>query len=105
MVLLTIPLQVFFTIMLLYNMTGNGHIELLNVTRYNFQPSRARYYTNMTSRWGYHDGMSPEGGWFSRGRSPRENHPPEGDIPSWYPQWDVIFVLLYRTNLNLVKYQ
>ena len=19
----------------------------------------------MTSRWGYHDGMSPEGGWFS----------------------------------------
>ena len=23
-------------------MTGNGHIELLNVTRYNFQPSRAR---------------------------------------------------------------
>ena len=20
----------------------------------------------------------PEGGWFSRGRSPRENHPPEG---------------------------
>ena len=26
-------------------------------------------------------------------------------IPSWYPQWDVIFVLLYQTNLNLVKYQ
>ena len=23
-------------------MTGNGHIELLNVARYNFQPSRAR---------------------------------------------------------------
>ena len=23
------------------------------------------YYTNMTSQWGYHNGMSPEGGWFS----------------------------------------
>ena len=23
-------------------MTGNGHIELLKVTKYNFQPSRAR---------------------------------------------------------------
>ena len=43
-----------------------------------------QYYTSMASRWGYHDGMSPEGGWFSRGRSPRENHHPEGDIPSYY---------------------
>ena len=23
------------------------------------------HYTNMTSQWGYPDGMSPEGGWFS----------------------------------------
>ena len=40
----------------------------------------------------------PEGGWFSRGRSPRENHPPEGDIPSCYPHWHGIFDLLYRIN-------
>ena len=30
---------------------------------------------------------------------------PRGDIPSGYPLWHGIFVLLYRTNPNLVKYQ
>ena len=30
---------------------------------------------------------------------------PRGDIPSGYPHWHGIFVLLYRTNPNLVKYQ
>ena len=42
----------------------------------------------MTTQWGYPDGMCPEGGWLkpsSRGMS--------------------YFVLLYRTNLILVKYQ
>ena len=37
----------------------------------------------------------PEGGWFSRGRGPSENH----------PHWHGIFVLLYQANPNLVKYQ
>ena len=48
--------------------------------------------------------------------SPREDGFPEGgargktilargDTPAGYPHWDVIFVLLYQTNLNLVKYQ
>ena len=43
----------------------------------------------------------PEGRWFSRGRSPRENHLP--DIQSGYPHWHGIFDLLYRTNPILVK--
>ena len=30
---------------------------------------------------------------------------PLGDIPSGYPHWHGIFVLLYQTNPNLVKYQ
>ena len=51
-------------------------------------------YTNMPCQCEYLDGMSP------RGRMlPRE------DIPSGYPHWHGIFVLLYWTNPNLVKYQ
>ena len=33
--------------------------------------------TNIPCQCGYPDGMSPLG-WFSRGRSPKENHPPSG---------------------------
>ena len=39
----------------------------------------------------------PEGGWFSLGLRPR------GDILFGYPHWYGVFVLLYRTNPNLVK--
>ena len=55
----------------------------------------------MPCQCGYPDGMSP------RGRTVFQSAQPEGkpDIPSGYPHWHGIFVLSYRTNPNLVKYQ
>ena len=53
------------------------------------------HYTNMPCQCGYPDGMSPR----------RKTILPRGDIPSGYPHWHGIFVLLYQTNPNLVIYQ
>ena len=58
------------------------------------------HYTNMPCQCGYPDGMSPRGRMvFPKTILPR------GNIPSGYPHWHGIFVLLYRTNPNVVKYQ
>ena len=48
--------------------------------------------------------MDPQG-WFSQGRIPRETFLPRASIPSFYPHWDVIFLLLYQTNPTMVRYQ
>ena len=42
---------------------------------------------------------------FPEGRAWGKTILPRGDIPSGYPHWHGIFVLLHRTNPNLVKYQ
>ena len=66
--------------------------------------NRDWHYTNMpvwVSWWNVsqrEDGF-PEGG--ARGKTILLRE----DIPSGYPHWHGIFVLLYRTNPNLVKYQ
>ena len=75
------------------------------------------YYTNMPCQCGYPDGMYPRGRMVFP-RAPPSGKPledqfliqgktilPRGDIPSGYPHWHGIFVLLYRTNPNLVRYQ
>ena len=43
----------------------------------------------------------PEGGWFSRGRSPRENHPPEGRHSIMLPPlaWHICFIILNKPHL------
>ena len=58
----------------------------------------------MTSLWEYPDGMYPLGVWLYQGLRLMENYPHKGDIQSWYPHGNVMFVLLYQTNFNLVKY-
>ena len=42
----------------------------------------------------------PEGGWFSRGRSPRENHPPEGKHSIMLPPlaWHICILSASRCN-------
>ena len=42
---------------------------------------------------------------FPEGRAQGKTILLRGDIPSGYPHWHGIFVLLYHTNANLVKYQ
>ena len=64
------------------------------------------HYTNMPCQCGYPDGMSPRGRMvFPKDGALGKTILPLGDIPSRYPHWHGIFVLLYRTNTNLVKYQ
>ena len=60
----------------------------------------------MPCQCGYPDGMSPRG-WmvFPEGGAREKTILSRGDIPSGYPHWHGIFVLLYQTNPNLVKYQ
>ena len=43
----------------------------------------------------------PEGGWFSRGRSPRENHPPEGRHSIMLPTlaWHICFIIPNKPHL------
>ena len=43
----------------------------------------------------------PEGGWFSRGRSPRENHPPEGKHSIMLPTlaWHICFIIPNKPHL------
>ena len=43
----------------------------------------------------------PEGGWFSRGRSPRENHPPEGKHSIMLPTlaWHIWFIIPNKPRL------
>ena len=43
----------------------------------------------------------PEGGWFSRGRSPRENHPPEGKHSIMLPPlaWHICFIIPNKPHL------
>ena len=47
----------------------------------------------------------PEGGWFSRGRSPRENHPPEGKHSIMLPTlaWHICFIIPNKPICNLNK--
>ena len=49
--------------------------------------------------------VSPREHGFPEGVAQGKTILPRGDIPSGYPHWHGIFVLLYRTNPNLVKYQ
>ena len=52
----------------------------------------------------------PEGGWFSRGRSPRENHPPEGKHSIMLPHTGMAYLFYYTEqtricNLNKARSQ
>ena len=60
-----------------------------NTTLLSMDGQKVKYYTNMPCQCGY----------------PEWTILPRGDIPSGYPHWHDIFVLLYRTNPNLAKYQ
>ena len=59
-------------------------------------------YTNLTFRWGYPDGMSPEGGWVSFHRASKPSLLKRHSIRV-SPPCHIGF--LYQTNLYLVKYQ
>ena len=71
----------------------------MNVSNVNEQlVMQVCYYTNMTSQWGYSDGMSPEGGSFSLGLRPRDIPSAEGDIPQGIPTG--MTYLCYYTEKN-----
>ena len=47
----------------------------------------------------------PEGGWFSRGRSPRENHPPEGGHSIRIPTlaWHICFIIPNKPQFGKIS--
>ena len=47
----------------------------------------------------------PEGGWFSRGRSPRENHPPEGIHSTRIPTlaWHICFIIPNKPQFGKIS--
>ena len=47
----------------------------------------------------------PEGGWFSRGRSPRENHPPEGRHSIRIPTlaWHICFIISNKPQFGKIS--
>ena len=63
-----------------------------------------QYYTNMPCECGYPDGI-PEGRWFSRGRSPSENHPPEGRHSIRIPTlaWHICFIILNKPQFGKIS--
>ena len=67
------------------------------------------YYTNMPCQCGYPYGMSPKGGggggWFSRGQSPGENHPPDGRHSIRIPTlaWHICFIILNKPQFGKIS--
>ena len=47
----------------------------------------------------------PEGGWFSRGQSPRENHPPEGRHSIRIPTlaWHICFIIPNKLQFGKIS--
>ena len=47
----------------------------------------------------------PEGGWFTRGRSPRENHPPEGTHSIRIPTlaWHICFIIPNKPQFGKIS--
>ena len=59
----------------------------------------------MPCQCGYPDECLPEGGWFSRGRSPRENHPPEGRHSIRIPTlaWHICFIIPKKNQFGKIS--
>ena len=59
----------------------------------------------MPCQCGYLMECLPEGGWFSQGRSPRENHPPEGRYSIRIPTlaWHICFIISNKPQFGKIS--